>query len=140
MDCLGHQRLNQSWRSIHHASDRWPEALLCFCTCAMLMNSNDCAIQEKLFQINIIGDLFQKTFPNLFFDPTGVPRVHTVPVAKAGSRSRQGDPVRAIHSTASINNRLPGRSGQGHPSGLAEGCPWSFGNSFLFRWSFLQWP
>jgi len=48
----------------------------------MLMNKNDCAIEEKLFQINIIGDLFQQTFPNPFFAPTGVPRVHTVPVAK----------------------------------------------------------
>ena len=48
----------------------------------MLMNSKDCAIQEKLFQINIIGDLFQQTFPNPFFAPRGVPLVHTVPVAK----------------------------------------------------------
>ena len=28
MDCLRHQPLNESWWSIHHASERWPEALL----------------------------------------------------------------------------------------------------------------
>jgi hypothetical protein len=48
----------------------------------MLMNSKDSAIQKKFFQINIIGDLFQQTFPNPFFAPAGVPPVHTVPVAK----------------------------------------------------------
>ena len=84
--CLAHQLLNESWWSIHHATDPWPEALLFFAPAAMLMNSNDCAIQEKLFQINIIGDLFQQTFPNPFFAPTGVPRVDTVPVAKGGKQ------------------------------------------------------
>ncbi|HIA69523.1 TPA: hypothetical protein EYN98_26485 [Candidatus Poribacteria bacterium] len=30
MDCLRHQPLDESWWSIHHASERWPEALLFF--------------------------------------------------------------------------------------------------------------
>ena len=53
-----------------------------FCTCARLINWNDCAMEEKLLQINIIEDLFQPRFPNSFLAPTGVAPVDTVPVAK----------------------------------------------------------
>lgn len=74
MDCLAHQRLNQSWWSIHHATNRWPEALLF----SYLRH----AIEEKLVQINIIGDLFQQRFPNPFFASTGVARVDAMPGAK----------------------------------------------------------
>jgi hypothetical protein len=43
-------------------------------------------MEEKLFQINIIGDLFQQRFPNPFFAPTGVASIGTVPVAKGRKR------------------------------------------------------
>jgi len=39
-------------------------------------------MEEKLLQINIIGDLFQPRFPNPFLASTRVAPVDTVPIAK----------------------------------------------------------
>jgi len=74
-------------------------------------------MEEKLLQINIIGDLFQPRFPNPFFTPPGVAPVDTVPVAKG---RKQVTP--SVQSTAQFQSTIgcPGRSGQGHPSSLAE--------------------
>ncbi|MDP6594516.1 MAG: hypothetical protein QGI86_01240 [Candidatus Poribacteria bacterium] len=108
---LAHQLLNQSWGAIHQATDgRRP---LFFCTCARLINWNDCAMEETLLQINIIGDLFQPRFPTPFLAPSGVAPIDTVPVAKGRKQ---------------VGPRLPNRCNPPHsfnqqsvvPAGLAR--------------------
>ena len=76
-------------------------------------------MEETLLQINIIGDLFQPRFPTPFLAPTGVAPLDTVPVRQEAGGAKV---TQSVQSTAQLQSTIgcPGRSGQGHPSDLAE--------------------
>jgi hypothetical protein len=95
------------------------------------MDLNDSAVDECVFKVGIITHVFEKTLENVRFRPSLKPPERAVPTAKAGGRSRHGDPVRTRHKTASKNKRLsfavapaslilPGRRGSSRRHNMSD--------------------
>ena len=88
----------------------------------MLVDPDDRAIDEDELEIGIIGQCPENPLPDALLRPPPKARVHCDHLPKASGRSRQGEPVRAIHRTASTNSRLsrplrPGSPGLPDSSG-----------------------
>ena len=72
----------------------------------MLVGSDDSAVNHERLQILVCAKHFHDAKPSAAFAPT-VKRVYVLcQLPSSGGKSRQGEPVRAIHRTASINLRL----------------------------------
>ena len=68
------------------------------CASLMPMNWDDCSIEEKRLQVNIVGDTFRQRFATLFFALTGVPLIHTVAKGKKQVGPRRSRPCNPPHS------------------------------------------
>lgn len=70
----------------------------------MLVSTNNGAVDERLLEIRILRQMSEDSMPYASPRPTGKALLFHGPNCRR--RSRQGLPVRAIHSTASTNSRL----------------------------------
>ncbi len=81
-----------------------------FCTSPMPVNWDDCAIEEKLLQVNIVGDTFQQRFTPLFCPNGSTVHTHRCQRQETG-RTKAIPPVQ---STTQFQETI------GYPDGLAE--------------------
>ena len=84
----------------------WPDSGSPFCTLTVAMDFDDAAVNHGIFHIRPTADFRQDSGKAPCFDPAGVTLDTLFHLPNSSGKSRHGLPVRAIHSTASINMRL----------------------------------
>jgi hypothetical protein len=72
----------------------------------MLVRPDDYSIDDDRFEIGIVCQCYQDTFPNPSRGPATKAFPDAVPLAEERRQVAQGHPARAIQTTASTNSRL----------------------------------
>lgn len=94
-----------------------------FCALSVTVDLDDGGIDHGVFHVGIVGHTSNSRFQISAFAQSRK-RVRTLfQWPNEGGRSRQGLPVRAIHSTASTNSRLLCRCGQDRPACQDKAAP-----------------
>ncbi len=85
---------------------QWSDFESPFCASRMLVDPHDGGIEDQIFEIRIVRQRRENALSDAACAPPVEAHEDAVPFAKTAGRSRQGEPVRPIHSTASTNMRL----------------------------------
>jgi hypothetical protein len=77
-----------------------------FCALSVAVDLDDGGVDHGVFHVGIVGVGVKQPSPDIRLHPVAEAREYAVQWPNEGGRSRQGLPVRAIHSTASTNCRF----------------------------------